>query len=99
MNSVEKIKQKLDMELFVRVAQEQSERRDRAKIIPFPSSKIREEEQNVDLRQSQKMFSGAKTMQLLWDALQKAKTPERAKRGHRVLPNVSQTHRKVQREL
>lgn len=77
MNSVEQIKQKLDMDLFVRVAQEKA-KRNQAEIIPFSASKGKEASR-VDLRQSDPMFSSSKVKQILWQAFQGTRDAKRAK--------------------
>lgn len=62
MNAVEKRKQALDLDLFVRVAQEKA-RRDQTRIIPFPSTERKEASSRVHLQQSQRrrIHPGAKT--------------------------------------
>lgn len=82
MNAVEQIKQKLDMDLYVRVAQEKSRRTRKAEIIPFPAPARKEERCRGDLRQNKALLPGSKIERVLRRAIQRARTPQRTKGRH-----------------
>lgn len=99
MNAVQRVKQNLDQDLFVRIVQEESRKRRESKsaeIIPFSATDRRKETLH-DLRQSGWVLPSQKASQFLWDTLKRSMPSARTDGSNRVLPKLHETKAKVQR--